>query len=319
MTTAKYSKIKNYFIIPTVLVFSILAIIWFLSGYNPNTLVKQLNTKSVQVQGIVHSILKQEDGALISLEKRDNITVTVRLLEDDSACAVSGLFSYIFPIIRLGDEIEVLGAVTPEGEITPCDSSQHYIRPLGIDGPAGFPRAVVLRDWSIYSNEELGISFRYLPGWGQLVTRDIQRCISTTQPCAYIDAHIDFSMRAVMAAKGNNFDSGRLNVSSDPLFAQKFQIEEDPERFIATYCERQIDGSDGSCVTKVSPLGVTYIESVEMTFFRGKDREVRYYFVYHPNHPFPIVAFSTQAFLGTSFEPSAREVMEFIITTLEFF
>lgn len=315
MITAKYIKIKSGFIIPAVLVFSILAIVWFLSGYNPNTPMKQLNAKSVRVQGIVHSTLEQEDGALILLEKKDDITVTVRLLDDDSACAVSGLFFYIFPIIRLGDKVEVFGAVTPEGEIIPCDSSQHYIRPLGIEGAAGFPRAIVLRDWSIYSNRELGISFRYLPGWGRLVTRDVQRCTNTIQPCVYIDAYIDFSMRAVMAAKGSNFNSGSLNVSSDPL-AQKFQIEEDSKRFIATYCDRQINMS---CVTKVSSLGVTYIESVETTFFQGKDREVRYYFAYHPNHPFPIVAFSTHAFLGTSFEPSAREVLEFIITTLEFF
>lgn len=315
MITAKYLKIKNGFIIPTVLVFSILAIIWFLSGYNPNIPIKQLNVDSLKVQGIVHSIDKQEDGALILLEKGDDITVAVRLLEDDSACAASGLFFYIFPIIRLGDEIEVFGAVTSEGEITPCDSSQHYIRPLGIEGAAGFPRAIVLRYWSIYSNKELGISFRYLPGWGQLVTRDVQRCTSTIQPCAYMEAYIDSPVRVIMAAKSSNFDSVRLKASSDP-FAQKFQIEEDPERFIATYCERQINVS---CVTKVSSLGVTYIESVETTFFDGGDREVRYYFAYHPNHSFPIIAFSTQAFLDTSFEPAAREVMEFVITTLEFF
>jgi len=60
--------------------------------------------------------------------------------------------------VKKGSEVEVLGVVTGEAEISPCDSSSYYIRLIGDDASIDISTDSTSRtaSWQTYRNEEFG-------------------------------------------------------------------------------------------------------------------------------------------------------------------
>lgn len=123
---------KNGLIIGIILLVLLVGGFYFLNTYIYNE--KQADTsnlgQTVTVSGEVLSVdasLATVDGPMmLTVEETDGTLVNIAI-PSEQQCAAEANITDVYDVAN-GDTIEVQGIVTNVGEITPCNSTTHYLR-----------------------------------------------------------------------------------------------------------------------------------------------------------------------------------------------
>jgi len=188
--------------------------------------------------------------------------------------------------------------------------------PIGADErKEGDPAA----NWKTYTDQELGISFRYPTEWGDIKKERNTDCWQgAPRPCVHI-------LLTLPKVHDNNIllGSGNLSyinnvVGKGAYFGHRigkaFRYGTSFEKFARDYCTTN---ESERCETKTNQYGLLYTKSLE-TNYDTLEGLALYYFVYHPNHQFEGITLSNERFLNTEFSESSEKNLDQILSTFKF-